>query len=160
MQRLPCLFLHGTMSYHLQPIVLSHFILQADEMHSVSVTYLLTAQSCNSTSHSKLVINIMCHSNQELSRTETGKPLLQKKQSKKLYNILNARTFILCQFIVLQKNVFFWMWTGSKFKTFCTGHYPLVNDKKYLYGLNYVPTKRKQIHIWIRVFLHSVYFIQ
>lgn len=41
------------------------------------------------------------------------------------------------------------MWTGSKFEIFCTGHCPLVNYKKHLYGLNDVPTKRKQMHIWI-----------
>lgn len=72
-----------------------------------------------------------------------------KKQRKKLCNILNAHTYILHQFIVLQKNVFFWIWTGSKFETFCTSHCPLVNYEKYFYGLNYVPAKRKQTHIWI-----------
>lgn len=53
------------------------------------------------------------------------------------------------------------MWTGSKFETFCTGHYPLVSYKKYVYGFNCVPTKREQIHVWILCvstfsFVHSV----
>lgn len=52
---------------------------------------------------------------------------------------MNAHTYILHYSTVLQKNVFFWMWTGSKFETFCTSHCPLVNYEKYLYRLNDVP---------------------
>lgn len=51
--------------------------------------------------------------------------------------------------LYFRRMFFIWMWTGSKAETFCTSHCPLVNYEKYFYHLNDVPTKRRQVHLWI-----------